>query len=124
MSDQEWSVTLDDPAAVARLHAVLLAQDQAQRHGGPPDTLVFTVDQFTGLRVEVYAREHPPPHFRVSCQRGSANYRISNCTQLSGNLRREYSTIRAWHAENKDKLIEAWNRMRPSDCPVGEYREP
>jgi hypothetical protein len=53
----------------------------------------------------------------------TANYRISDCMQMNGELRRYYNTVREWHAKNKRKLIEAWNKHRPTDCPVGKYQE-
>jgi hypothetical protein len=59
------------------------------------------VDRIHGLRIEVFAREHPPPHFRVSIGHESANYRISDCSQLNGGLQREYSVIRDWHRAHK-----------------------
>ena len=126
MAEQEWVVDINDEPAVAELRAALFAADRTGRQpkGGVSDgTLEFLVDRFAGLRVEVFAREHPPPHFRVSCGQEAANYRIADCTQLNVGLRREHRTVRAWHAANKQKLIAAWNSRRPSDCPVGEYRE-
>lgn len=127
MTHDEWVIALDDEGAVARLKMALFLGDQANRAGPrggrPEETLELLVDRFVGLRVEVFAREHPPPHFRVSCDRESANYRIADCVQLNGGLRREYGTIREWHADNKQRLIDAWNRLRPTDCPVGKYRE-
>jgi len=42
---------------------------------------------------------------------------------MNGALRNEFRTIRDWHAKNKSKLIDAWNKLRPTDCPVGEYCE-
>jgi len=83
----------------------------------------YLVDRFQGLRVEVFSNEHPPPHFRVKCGSETASYQIKNCAPLNGELRRYYRVINSWHAENKAKLIEAWNSRRTTDCPVGAYRE-
>ncbi|MFA8443754.1 DUF4160 domain-containing protein [Yoonia sp.] len=76
-------------------------------------------------KVEVFSREHPPPHFRVLYQGSSANYEISDCTRMngSGQVLRFEKNIKKWWKKNKEKLIEIWNERRPSDCPVGEYRE-
>lgn len=81
------------------------------------------IDKYHGLKVEIFAREHPPPHFRVINGSESANYSIKDCSQLNGGLRREYDTVKKWHGNNKNKLIEAWNSRRPTDCPVGPYRD-
>ena len=120
--EREWVIELDDNVTVARLKDALFTASRQARECDE-HYVEFLVDRFAGLRVEVFAREHPPPHFRVICREESANYRIADCTQLNGGLRREYRIIRKWHAENKGKLIDAWNQRRPSDCPVGPYRE-
>ncbi len=126
MTDREWAIQVDDPQTVAQLRTALNVFELHQRRAetGTRDTLEFLVDRFAGLRVEVFAREHSPPHFRVSVNGETANYRISDCAQLNGGLRRYYSEVRGWHAdaENKQMLIKAWNRLRPTDCPVGEYQ--
>jgi hypothetical protein len=119
--EHEWVAELDDEVAVSRLKSALsLASAVGRQHA--EDQFEFLVDRLAGLRVEVFAREHPPPHFRVICGEESANYRIADCTQLNGGLRREYPVIRKWHEENRGRLIDAWNQRRPSDCPVGPYR--
>ena len=120
--DPEWVVELQDQTAVNQLKQSLsAAEGRDVRPGG--DAVELLVDRFGALRIEVLAREHPPPHFRVTSGGELANYRISDCHQLNGGLRRRYRIVREWHAQNKDKLIDAWNRHRPSGCPVGEYRE-
>jgi hypothetical protein len=81
------------------------------------------VARLDGLKIEVFANEHPPPHFRVSFQGETANYRIAECGQINGGLARFYRNVRRWHAEHKQTLIDAWNRYRPTNCPVGVYRE-
>ena len=81
------------------------------------------VGSLNGLKIEIFSREHPPPHFRVSYAGETANFAIKDCTQLNGGLRKWRRNIRKWHAEYKKDLIEAWNRTRPSDCPVGKYVE-
>jgi len=122
--EREWAIEFDDAEAISRLRIALLLADQADTKSGlPDDALVLVVDRFAGLRVEVFAREHPPPHFRVSCGQDSANYRIKDCVQLNGGLLRHNGTVRAWHPENRERLIAKWNQHRPTDCPVGKYRE-
>jgi hypothetical protein len=125
MSEREWAVQVDDPEIVGKLQVALNAFDQQ----GPSANLKvanaapYLVDRFRGLRVEVFSNEHPPPHFRVKCGGETANYRISDGFQLNGGLEKFHGVIKNWHAGNKPKLIEAWNSRRPTDCPVGAYRE-
>ncbi len=112
----QWSVAFMDSSILDELRREL--------HTAQSDhPLAHSVDRFAGLKVEVFAREHPPPHFRILCRGESASYQISDCAQISGDLRRHYHVVRAWHSKNKARLIEAWNDFRPSDCPVGLYRE-
>lgn len=77
------------------------------------------------LRVIIYADEHPPPHFLVDCAEGSRRFKINDCAPLDehGDLENYLRNIRRWHSKNKQLLIDVWNRTRPTDCPVGAYRE-
>jgi hypothetical protein len=81
------------------------------------------VDTLDGLKIEIFSREHPPPHFRVSLAGETANFTIKDCTRLNGGLSKWLRNIRKWHAIHKQELISVWNRTRPSDCPVGLYVE-
>jgi hypothetical protein len=118
---QEWSVDADKRARslAASFQQGPIMDDRGMRFLG--EELVATFD---GLRVHIFSREHPPPHFRVTYAGESADFQISDCAKLVGDLRKWERTIRAWHAGHKDELIETWNRTRPTDCPVGAYREP
>jgi hypothetical protein len=118
---QEWSVDADELARSLAESIQLgpIMDDRGSRYLA--EELVATLD---GLRIQVFSREHPPPHFRVTYAGETADFSISNCDKLVGGLKKWERTIRAWHAGHKDKLIEVWNRTRPSDCPVGAYREP
>lgn len=82
------------------------------------------VGQIGGLLLFVYADEHPPPHVCVRFQGESANFRISDGSRLVGGLARFDRHIIPWITSHKDDLIQKWNDSRPSDCPVGKYREP
>lgn len=83
------------------------------------------VDRFKGLKIEIFSNEHPPPHFRVKFQDSVANFKIANCTFLNGQgeVVKYSKNIFKWWKNNKQILIEFWNKTRPSDCPVGIYRE-
>ena len=119
MSDPEWSVEFRERGALLGLLEPLFRAERAL-----DDDIQFAlVLEVSGLRVEIFSREHPPPHFRVRYAGETANYRISDCVQLNGGLQRHYGFIQKWHARHKDDLIETWNRLRPSNCPVGAYRE-
>lgn len=82
-----------------------------------------TVAKFGGLKIQIFAKEHPPPHFRVIYAGETANFTINDCTKMNGGLNKWERNIKEWHMQNKDLLIDVWNKTRPSDCPVGFYRE-
>ena len=83
------------------------------------------VDYLKGAKIEIFSNEHPPPHFRVKYQGSTANYSIKDCSRVNGSgevIRFEKNIIKWWN-ENKQRLIAIWNERRPSDCPVGVYKE-
>ena len=82
------------------------------------------VARVQGVKVEIYSDEHGPPHFHVVSGGETNAFCITDCTPLHpGGLVPYFRNIRRWHAKNKPRLIETWNRLRPADCPVGPYRE-
>jgi hypothetical protein len=82
------------------------------------------VEHVRGLKIEVYPREHAPPHFHVRSAKVNASFSIANCERLEGYIPSfEELKVRYWYKSAKPKLIDAWNATRPSDCPVGPYVE-
>lgn len=121
----EWAVPFDK-ASVKDLEDAMSDADrmeQASRFRGTIMGLVLK--RFKGLKVEIYANEHPPPHFHVKTSEGSASFSIDDCLPLEGDriILRRHREISRWHQSNRDALIETWNTTRPSDCPVGEFRD-
>jgi len=82
------------------------------------------VARLGGLKVEIFSDEHGPPHFRVRDGDESADFRISDCARIAGDLHGHERQVRRWHKDNEQKLIDAWDARRPTDCPVGKYTEP
>lgn len=82
------------------------------------------VSKINGLKVEVFSNEHPPPHFRIIYQGKTANFTISKCEFMNGDrsVLKHQKSIKAWWKMNKQKIIDAWDEGRPSDCPVGRYK--
>ena len=79
------------------------------------------ISQFGSLKMHIYSEEHPPPHFHVKYQGQENSFRIDDATPLypNGDLKKWFKNIKKWHRQNKQELIDAWNNLRPSDCPVG-----
>jgi len=94
----------------------------------PNGTVIETKEQIArigGVIIEVYSKEHAPPHFHVRYSGKNATYRIANCESLEGSLgANEDKIVKYWFEKGgKDLLIEAWNKTRPGDCSVGKYGE-
>jgi len=78
-----------------------------------------------GMKIEIYSKEHSPPHFHVLSSEIDASFRIDDCTHLAGKIRSsaDYKKIKYWHRHAKPILIEKWNSMRSTDCLVGLYKD-
>jgi hypothetical protein len=118
---REWCVEADE---LARSLAASFALGPITDDKGSRLLLEELVATLDGLRIHIFSDEHPPPHFRVSYAGETADFYISAGAKLVGGLKKWERTIRAWHATHKAELIDVWNRTRPTDCPVGPYREP
>ena len=82
------------------------------------------VERLNGLKIEIYSNEHPPPHFHVKSPEVNATFAIEDCRQLTGHAPSSaLQKIVYWHQFSKQKLIEAWNSTRPTDCTVGKYSD-
>ena len=76
-----------------------------------------------GLKIEVYSKEHPPPHFHVVSANIDASFRIEDCSLLNGKISgSDYNKVLYWHQHSKQALIDTWNQTRPTNCSVGEYK--
>src|ERR1700682_1872524 len=67
------------------------------------DAQFHMVDRVNGLRIIIWADEHPPPHFHVAYQGEDASFGILNCARLPGvsGLERYDSVIFRWWLENR-----------------------
>lgn len=82
------------------------------------------VDYVAGLRIEIYAAEHPPPHFHVKAQGIEAVFSINDGSFVRGIIgARERKLIGWWYNRSRAHLIRIWNQTRPTDCPVGPIKE-
>lgn len=79
------------------------------------------VDKVDELKIEVYAREHSPPHFHVIGNNVDATFSLEEGRYLNGRIGgKALRLIIFWHEHGgREKIIEAWNSSRPTNCPVG-----
>lgn len=74
----------------------------------------------SGFKMEIFANEHPPPHFHVTYKNEKNAFRISDGNPLHADgLERHFRSIRKWHKAHRADLVAVWNATRPTDCPVG-----
>ena len=94
---------------------------------GDEEFLIFTraaVDRIGSLKIEIYHKEHAPPHFHIRSEKVNCSFTIRDCNQLHGDIdSANLKLVTYWHRKAKRKLIEMWNQTRPTDCPVGVYTE-
>lgn len=82
------------------------------------------VGKVNGLKIEVFAKEHPPPHFHISGGGIDATFSLTTCELLQGKISgREAALVKWWYDRSRSNLISAWNQSRPTDCPVGPVSE-
>lgn len=116
----EWKVDVPDDIlqSLAKEFAAGAIRDDGTRL--LDEEVVATID---GLKVEIFANEHPPPHFRVRYQGDSNDFNICTGEPLyEKGLKKWRRTVRDWHRLNRSKLISWWNERRPGNCPVGEAK--
>ncbi len=82
------------------------------------------VDRIKGISIQVFAREHPPPHFHVTRGDLDATFSILDCAHLHGKVTpRDAAIVRWWYERSRPLLINTWNATRPEGCPVGPIED-
>lgn len=83
------------------------------------------VSSVKGMKIEIFSKEHPPPHFHVKSSKVDASFTIDDCKLLNGTINGgDLKKIVFWHSQGAKKLlIDYWNSSRPSICVVGPYKE-
>ena len=115
------SETLEDSTEVLE---ILLSGGFSVWEDGSLYEIKQLVGKVNGLRIKVFAKEHPPPHFHISGGGIDATFSITDCEHLEGNIgRREKELVAWWYQRSRSTLIQAWNNSRPTDCPVGPVVE-
>lgn len=90
---------------------------QGQEHRSLNEEYVGSIG---GLKISIYANEHPPPHFHVEYNGESNSFSILDGSPMyPKDLKKYFRNINKWFIKNRVKLIDAWNRNRPANCPIG-----
>jgi hypothetical protein len=121
--EEKVSSASDLPAAAETL-AILLSGGYSVWTDGTLYNIRQLVARVDGLKIEVFAREHPPPHFHISGGGIDATFSLADCAHLEGRIGgRERALVEWWYHRSRSTLVRAWNESRPTDCPVGPVLE-
>lgn len=68
-----------------------------------------TISMFYGIVIQMYAREHGPPHFHALYAEHEALIDARDLRVLRGSLpRRAMALVLEWAADHRDELLEDW----------------
>jgi hypothetical protein len=77
-----------------------------------------TVSQFFGIVIQMFWREHAPPHFHALYGEFEALIDIRTLEILRGSLpRRALALVLEWAALNRDALVEDWELCQQKQSP-------
>ena len=91
-------------------------------------SLIFTRARVTAigrLVLEVYPRDHPPPHFHVRCPDFVAKFAISDCSLLEGEISSSDHDRVRWFFENggQSRIQKRWDETRPGEVARGAAQQ-
>ena len=113
----------DDISDLERNLKMVMAYTKVTPDGRVVETRQL-VDRMDNIKFEIYPKEHSPPHFHVNTSTFSASFRIIDGEQIEGFLKsKDLKKVKYFHKNNRQKLIQVWNELRPTDCPVGPIED-
>lgn len=79
-----------------------------------------TISSFYGILIQMFWRDHLPPHFHVRYAEHKAEIEIRTLAILRGNLpKRALALVLEWASEHREELLEDWelcaSRQTPHD---------
>jgi hypothetical protein len=76
------------------------------------------ISRFYGIVIQMYTREHNPPHFHARYGSHAAQVRIEDGEVWNGQLPPAAARlVREWAALHTDELRENWDLMRAQQPP-------
>ena len=81
-----------------------------------------TVARFEGVKIQVFAQEHPPPHFHAVFAEHRAQIDIDSLRILKGRMPpAKLSAVISWAEPRRGALRRAWNlvlaKQKPEKIP-------
>ena len=77
-----------------------------------------TLSVFYGIVIQMFWREHPPPHFHALYGEYEVRIDLRDLSVLRGTLpRRAMALVLEWAAEHRNELMEDWNLCSQLQTP-------
>ncbi len=77
-----------------------------------------TISNFYGILIQMYWKDHQPPHFHAIYGSFEALIDINNLSVLNGKLpRRAIELVLDWAELHQQELLDNWNLCRNNQTP-------
>lgn len=77
-----------------------------------------TISQFFGIVIQMFWREHAPPHFHALCAEHEALIDIRTLEVIGGRLpKRALALTIEWAVEHREELMEDWTLCQLKQLP-------
>ena len=77
-----------------------------------------TVAIIEGVKIQLFAREHPPPHFHAVIAEYRAQIDIASLTVIKVHLPPDkLRTVISWASDRQDALMNAWYTVQAKQRP-------
>ncbi len=77
-----------------------------------------TISQFFGIVIQMFWREHAPPHFHAMYGDAEVLIDIRTLEVLKGTLlKRAQALVLEWAAQHRSELMEDWNLCQSKQLP-------
>jgi hypothetical protein len=73
-----------------------------------------TVKTIDTIKIDIYSREHPPPHFHAKFAEFEELIEIETLETYAGNIPRiQRKKVTEWAGDNKQFLLDIFNQLNP-----------
>ena len=77
-----------------------------------------TISVFYGILIQMFWREHAPPHFHALYAEHEALIDLRTLTVMRGSLpRRALTLVQEWATLHRDELMEDWTLCQANQTP-------
>lgn len=77
-----------------------------------------TLASFNGIKIQLYADEHPPPHFHARYAEFIAQIALDDLQVIEGSLPvPQLRQVREWASTRTSQLLVAWTTLETGQLP-------